>query len=233
MFTRPSHQHILAGVLLALSLWFLPAHADLAQDMMDAASFSLSQGNVAKAREQLNRGLQADKTNAQIVSTLIQLEVMQNRMAQAQQVMAAYEKALAGKPLPANLLGFKADLLNRAGKTKEAYEVYEKILAKDPKNLDVLLRTVSYLVSTGKNQQAFDRLQGALKTNPNNPQLHYNLGVLLYTAGRPDDGVTSLKTALQLNPKMAEAHSALAQIYAALSQVYQNNAKQLQGGQGQ
>ncbi len=212
------------------------ARAGMAEDMLDAASFSLTQGNLNKAKEQLERGLKADPANAAIVSLLMQIAVAEGDVNGAAQQLTTFEKTLKKGSLPPALATQKAALLQHQGKNDEALAVYNTILAENPQHVEALVGSASLLATKNDFQQAYNRLEQATQLAPQNAQAFYNKGIVLGAAGQLELGIDSLRKAIQLNPGMVPAYSALAQLYRQLAdaldaQVTQFQQAQQAGGQ--
>ncbi len=63
-------------------------------------------------------------------------------------------------------------------------------------------------------QKAIDEQRAAIAAQPANPRPYHNLALLYRMQGKQDEALGLLLEAVRLDPKFAEAHLALAEIYA-------------------
>ena len=182
-----------------------------ADRLVSQASAALQTGQVAKAREALDKALTADPQNSNALALLAIIDVVQNRhesaLAQARKaVELAPELAAAGLALSyAQQATFDVDgALDTLLKTAEA----------NPGNAEVLARLAELQLAVGRFDQALAAIDQAVALTPDNSRIQAVQGFVHLSRVEIDEAQASFARAVELDQAMP-----LARLGLGLSQI--------------
>lgn len=137
------------------------------------------------------------------------LGLAHSRLAQRDEALACYRRALRINPDFADAHYNLGNELNALGRKDEAVAAYERALKINPQDADALNNLGVVLAALGRGGEALARYALALKIRPDYADAHINLGNALNAAGRKDEAIASYQRALTLSPNDAKAHNNL------------------------
>lgn len=158
---------------------------------------ALQQGDSTKARRWLGEGAFSSETAGLGFRMLGQLEMREERLAQAG---AAFDRSLRADPDNAELWTDIGRLRYRGGEQLQAIEAAERALAIAPDN-PVALRFRAQLVRDSQGtRHAIRWFETALRTTPDDVGLLTDYAATLGDAGRATDALAALRRASELSP---------------------------------
>lgn len=138
-------------------------------------------GDVAGARAEYARALEASRQNTEALLGLATLELTQNQLPQAR---ALVRSALAAEPDRAEAWVVSGDVSVAEGQIDQAAQSYTTALKKDPKNIAAKYKLVLVEINQNKLAAAQERLEGLKKVLPENALLHYQDALIAYKRGQ-------------------------------------------------
>lgn len=181
---------------LAVNSNFVPALASL-------ATLYRRNGRTIEAEDLLRRAITADPTNAKARQYLARFYFVQNRKAEAEQVMIQAKKDLGGEKDLYRILG---EYYNNVGEGEKALAEFALISKEHPKDFRTKEDYIRLLFANGKSEEA-ERLNDAiLKENPRDTGARIIRGTVLNSKGKFDDAAGILEAALKDAPEDAYGH---------------------------
>ena len=170
-----------------------------------AAQMCEKQGDLAQARQNLQRALSMWPGNADVLRAAARMEDRQSNLPLAENL---YQQAVTSNPQNAAALNDLGLCLAREGKLEPSVQVLEQAIHLQPDKSLYRNNAATVLVEMRQDQRAL----GHLAAVHNAADANFNLGQLLVDRGRPADATTYFQTALQLNPGMQQAQDAIAKL---------------------
>jgi tetratricopeptide (TPR) repeat protein len=170
-----------------------------------AAQMCEKQGDVAQARQNLQRALAMWPNNADVIRAAARTEDRQGNLPLAENL---YQRAVAANPQNAAALNDLGLCLAREGKLDASLQVIEQAIQLQPDKALFRNNAATVLVEMRQDQRALAQL--ATVHPP--AEANYNLGQLLVERGRAADAGPYFQAALQQNPGMQKAQEALAKL---------------------
>ena len=132
----------------------------------------------------------------------VQLKNSENQEAQANDAIAAYQKAVELKPdFPPQVHISLADALQKQGRFEEAIASYQKALQIKPDlTAGVYAKLGNAQLKQGQLDQAIATYRKAIELDSGSVAAHQNLGNALQQKGLLDDAVSCYQKAMELNP---------------------------------
>ncbi len=134
---------------------------------------------------------------------LLQTGLRLFRQGQAEQAIAAFERAVAAAPGEPQAVAALADCLFALGRADEAIAALEAGVARAPHAPALAFKLAGALRTAGRLEQAISLYRGLLARDPNIAEAHGNLGNALTRAGRFAEAIESFRRALALKPGSA------------------------------
>jgi eukaryotic-like serine/threonine-protein kinase len=176
-------------------------------------------GNLDKAINLLQRGVQADPQSAVSYAALSQaysrknLESPDPQWAKLAADNASRAVAINGDLAAAHLaLG---EVKQQSGDSGTAEREYKRAVELDPKSAIAHAMLAHLYHDTGRTQLADKELQLALAANPNDWEIYLEIGAQAYAGGRYADAVTAWQHVLKLQPDELRALQNLSAAYHA------------------
>ncbi|MCU1322266.1 MAG: Tetratricopeptide 2 repeat protein [Acidobacteriaceae bacterium] len=174
------------------------------------ARVQLKQGDVARARETLDRALHKAPLDPNI---LYQYGLLEAQSGKREEALVQLQKALEINPdLPEGYFNL-ANLLVQTGKAQEAEPLLARALIVDP--YDAAAYDLSGQVRAMKQDTvaALYNFQKAVHLRPGYPPYLYDHALALVQAGQYDEAKTQVQAAIQADPSYAEAREVLGALY--------------------
>ena len=211
-------------ILLAQSLMAL-RQTDEAQEMVEAippgeqnaeAHYALgriyaSRGDLERSREHLLAANEARPNHPDILRSLLNIDLFDQRQEESYERIREAEKAEPGNARIIHLRGLAALTLGRGG---EAEASFRRAIQVDPNDLQSYASLGRYLSLRGRHEETLKTYADAVKQRPDLAPLRLILGVLLETMGRLEEAVEAYEQVVQLDPNLATAKNNLAYIFA-------------------
>jgi tetratricopeptide (TPR) repeat protein len=149
--------------------------------------------------------------NAEILSTLLVIEVAAGR---ADEADARIEAAVQSKPDDPQLHRLLGIVYLRQGRGDDAEQSFRKAIELDPAVANSYNQLASYYRQTGRVQETIQVYEQAVQAVPEDGRLHHFLGVLYDGEDQDERAIEHYKAAIRYAPDLAEAKNNLAYLYA-------------------
>ena len=173
------------------------------------AQFYLRTNRIDDGLAQVRRALEIDPKNGPALFTLAAIQFQTGRKDDAEQTYARLS-ALPDKQYKP----LHATFLFKTGKTDAAIVEFEKLAKADSEDRTARSRLVAAYVAAGKPDQAQRVLSDALQHNAKDVDALLERSQLNLRAGNTAGAEADLRQVLHFRPDSADAHLALAQVYA-------------------
>lgn len=154
-----------------------------------AALLSTAGCNKLRARDQLNKGVQAYKAGTYEKA----IEHFKNAVGLDKDLKTA-KLYLATAYMQQYVPG--VDTPDNNTNAQQAIEGYKEVLADDPKNIASLKGIASMYLNMKKFDQSAEYYKKAIEADPNDPEAYYSVGVIDWTAAYKDTGDRKAKAGL-------------------------------------
>jgi len=164
---------------------------------------------LATARTHLARAAELAPGNAEVLASLVTVDM---RQGQAEQSLTRVRAASKAAPKDAALARLQGDVELAVGQLDAAQRSYERAIAIDPNQLESYGKLAGLFNRQGRGSQVISTYEAALEKNPKSGELHLVLGILKEAQGGRgiDDAIIHYKKAIELNPELAAAKNNLA-----------------------
>ena len=133
---------------------------------------------------------------------------------QAEEAIAAYQKAAALQPKDPEPHLSAGPLLEKSNHFAEAEEEYKQALALEPNSTDALIGMANIYMRGARFGDAVSTLRKLVSLHPDYAAGHIQLGRVLAADGKNDEAIGEFQAGLKLAPNDVEAQNDLAEIYA-------------------
>ncbi|HEU4428657.1 MAG TPA: tetratricopeptide repeat protein [Myxococcota bacterium] len=164
---------------------------------------------LATARTHLARAAELAPNNAEVLASLVTVDLRQGQAAQSLERVRAASKAA---PKDAGIARLQGDVELAVGQLDAAQRSYERAIEIDPNQLESYGKLAGLYNRQGRASQVISTYEAALEKNPKSGELHLVLGILKEAQGGRgiDDAIIHYKKAIELNPDLAAAKNNLA-----------------------
>ncbi len=168
-------------------------------------------GNEADARKLFLAAHDQAPYNADILGSLITLDVATGRLEESEARIAS---ALAERPDNAKLHQLQGLVFLREERGPEAESSFRRAIVLDPTDVDTYDHLATYYRRTGRIQETIATYEKALEAVPDAARLHHFLGVLYESGGNRGRAIEEYQEAIRYNPNLAESKNNLAYLFA-------------------
>jgi len=164
-----------------------------------------------KAREYLNRALDANPANAEVLGALVQVDARDGKLEES---YARVRAARDANPQDAALQVLFGELSLAGRRADDAESAFQRAIEIDPNNLRAYTNLAGVFVATGRVAEAIETYQRALGQNPKSGTLHLLVASLLEAGGRLEEAMEHYAAAIEIDPELAVAKNNLAYLMA-------------------
>ena len=183
-----------------------PLPADDCAALFKLAANCVEAGDIAAARQHLQRILALSPGHADSLHVLGQLARQEGRADEAGKWFA---RALSANPGAARFHNSYGNLLYAQGKLDEAARLYREALRVDPDFTPAHANMGMVLCDQGDMEAGLVHLRKAVALDPEFPEAHNSIGIVLAARGDLASGIASLRRAIALKPDSPDFHSNL------------------------
>ncbi len=177
-------------------------HSRAVNEFRAFATKMIAKGNIAEAKEVLERIYRMEPENPEIVSSMADVYCQEESVDKAVETL---ERMLQSHPDNTLLLNKMGELFIKDGRFKEAAEKLRTVLYLEPENLLAKFNLGLISLEKGELEEAYQLME---------PLIEYNI-----TQKREKEAVTQLNTLLNRDPSHIETLEKLAEVYTSLSNV--------------
>jgi tetratricopeptide (TPR) repeat protein len=189
----------------------LPAGQEGAQGHYARGRILMMRGEKEAARTELDLALQEQPGHPEILESLFQLDVGEEKLEES---LERIRKAREADPQNARLGRLYGRALLVAGEPEQAETELRRALELDPNDLDSYQALASFLVGSGRLDESLSTYRKALETRPNSAELHLTVGSLYELSGATDQAIEHYEAAIRINPDLGVAKNNLAYLLA-------------------
>jgi protein O-GlcNAc transferase len=128
------------------------------------------------------------------------------RLARADDALAAFDRAIALKPDYAEAYHSQANILDGLGRLALAIASYARAANLSPEDAGLRFQYGCALRRAGDAQAALMELEAASRLNPGAAEIHLERGIALWALARAAEALEAYDQAVALTPSLAEAH---------------------------
>jgi len=164
---------------------------------------------LTSARTHLVRAAELAPNHAEVLASLVTIDL---RQGQAQQSLERVRAASKAVPKDAGLARLQGDVELAVGQLDAAQRSYERAIEIDPNQLESYGKLAGLYTHQGRASEVIRTYEAALEKNPKSGELHLVLGILEEAQGGRgiDAAIAHYKKAIELNPDLAAAKNNLA-----------------------
>jgi rhomboid protease GluP len=206
----PASRYLAIPALLVLFFGAATLARERASDdprlLLASARETHAAGDVAAAREQLERVVELDPGFAEGYLELGELRLEEKRYDEAAALFQRAADLDPGLYAPQRGLGIALAL---AGRREEAIEALRIARKMEPKDVSMYVVASSLLVEANRAEEAVAVLQEALTWAPESPEVWSAMGLARLRRGELTEAVSALERAAKAEPEVAEHHNRL------------------------
>lgn len=180
--------------------------------LRDLAAEQLAAGDVAGAKQSLERALSPGSSNAGYRAELYDLSIEAARRSDGLRELAERLSRDAAGGIDA--ASRAARLWDELGEEPKAVEAYRNLLRKNPRDLDARRALSQVLLRAGRLDEVIVEQRELVRLAPEEPQFVVGLCELLKQVGRPEEAERLAHEASTRAPQSLPLHRALAELYA-------------------
>jgi tetratricopeptide (TPR) repeat protein len=189
----------------------IPEAARRAEEHYALGRVQMLRGDHEAARQYLLAATELEPNRAEILRSLVDLELRGGDLADTAERVA---QALAANPEDAQLHQLHGELALFAGRSADAEASFRRGIDLSPNDLRGYQSLARYLALTGRSDEVLETYERALENNPQSGTLHLVVGSLHELQGRKDEAIARYEDAIRLDPSLGIAKNNLAYLLA-------------------